>query len=564
MISDKRPVQDFVSLLVVHRIQHVIITPGSRNAPFSLSLFEHADIHSYSIVDERSAAFIALGMAQQLEQPVVLICTSGTAALNFAPAIAEAYYQRVPLIVVTADRPVEWIDQGEGQSIRQRNVYSNYVKASIEIAEEASEGDLVWYNNRIMDEALRTSVEGVHGPIHINFPLRESLYKVTDQTIAGVKTVNRARTHLSIAKFELDEIVFKMNNSSKIMVLAGQMPPDSDLHLALAEFAEKNNVAVFTEAHSNLSHHRFITTIDRMIMGFDADSWHDMQPDILITIGHNTISRKIKDYLRSMPTEHWHVDVSGEGLDTFKHLTKIIPLTPVAFFNELKGHATHTIHSDYHERMLGMNTKTRLAGHSFIEKANWSDLKVFDVLMNKIPSNSHVQMGNSSVVRYILLSDTRPDLNYFGNRGVAGIDGCTSTAVGASFASGVLTTFISGDIGFFYDSNAFWNSMVGSNLKIIVINNGGGGIFRIIEGPRSHEKAMEKFFETKHTRSAKGLAAMYDIEFMEAIDSDSLNIGLDWLYQTKCCAILEIHTPRTENDLELRSFFKYIKENTIN
>jgi 2-succinyl-5-enolpyruvyl-6-hydroxy-3-cyclohexene-1-carboxylate synthase len=233
MISDKRPVQDFVSLLVVHRIQHVIITPGSRNAPFSLSLFEHADIHSYSIVDERSAAFIALGMAQQLEQPVVLICTSGTAALNFAPAIAEAYYQRVPLIVVTADRPVEWIDQGEGQSIRQRNVYSNYVKASIEIAEEASEGDLVWYNNRIMDEALRTSVEGVHGPIHINFPLRESLYKVTDQTIAGVKTVNRARTHLSIAKFELDEIVFKMNNSSKIMVLAGQMPPDSDLHLAL-------------------------------------------------------------------------------------------------------------------------------------------------------------------------------------------------------------------------------------------------------------------------------------------------------------------------------------------
>jgi 2-succinyl-5-enolpyruvyl-6-hydroxy-3-cyclohexene-1-carboxylate synthase len=203
MISDKKPVQDFVSLLTAHGITHVIITPGSRNAPFSISLLEYPGISSHSIVDERSAGFVALGMAQQIGKPVVLICTSGTAALNFAPAIAEAYYQRVPLLIVTADRPIEWIDQGEGQSIRQKDLHKNYVKASYEIAEEAQDGDLVWYNVRVMDEAMRLCTEGVPGPVHINFPLRESLYKTVESHDTSVKMIRSAATEISIQPDEL-------------------------------------------------------------------------------------------------------------------------------------------------------------------------------------------------------------------------------------------------------------------------------------------------------------------------------------------------------------------------
>jgi len=560
MISDKKPVQDFVSLLSKHGIGHVIITPGSRNAPFIISLNEHETIKAFSIIDERSAAFVALGMAQQLAHPVVLICTSGTAALNFAPAIAEAFYQRIPLLVVTADRPIEWIDQGEGQSIRQKEVFKNYVKASYEIAEEASEGDLVWYNVRLMDEAMRCCTEGVHGPVHINFPLRESLYKTVEDYNKDVKVIERASTQLKLSDEELKNITNKISASKKVLVLAGQMAPNSSLLENLAAFSQHENVVVMTEAHSNLSHPDFITTIDRLIMGFDEEEKQFLVPDLLITVGHNIISRKIKEYLRSGQIEHWHVDVSGEGLDTYKQLAKIIPLTPDSFFKSI-AQEKYQITSSYKKTLLEKNNKAASASNEFISTSSWSDLQVFDTIMQNIPSGYDVQMGNSSVVRYVLLSDSRKDLSYFGNRGVAGIDGCTSTAVGASFISKKPTVLITGDIGFFYDSNAFWNELVSGNLKVIVVNNGGGGIFRIIPGPNTTGNALDKYFETTHSRQAEGMAAMYNLNYKASSDKVSLKEGLEWLYKQKNCAILEVHTPRLDNDKVQKSYFNYIKEN---
>lgn len=560
MISDKKSVQDFVSLLLAHGILNAIITPGSRNAPFIISLANHERIKSYSIPDERSAAFVALGMAQQLKQPVVIICTSGTAALNFAPALAEAYYQRVPLLVVTADRPIEWIDQGEGQSIRQKNVYANYVKASYEIAEEASEGDLVWYNVRLMDEAMRLCYEGVPGPVHINFPLRESLYKTVDTFDKTVKTIERAKTNLSLAETELEIIQKRIATSKKVLVLAGQMAPNNALHQQLVRFSENENVVVMTEAHSNLSHPNFITTIDRLIMGFDDEEKNFLLPDLLITIGHNIISRKIKEYIRRGKAEHWHVDVSGEGLDTYKQLTKVIPLSPESFFESLASH-TYVSNSDYKKILLEKNDKAHHASSSFLSKIAWSDLQAFDTIMHAIPANHDVQMGNSSVVRYILLSDTRRDLSYFGNRGVAGIDGCTSTAIGASFISKKPTTLITGDIGFFYDSNAFWNNLKSDNLKVIVINNSGGGIFRIIPGPDTTGNALDTFFETTHNRQADKFADVYNLSYKSVGDNASLNDGLKWLYEQKACSILEVNTPRLENDKVQKEYFKFLKEN---
>ncbi|HEY8405142.1 MAG TPA: 2-succinyl-5-enolpyruvyl-6-hydroxy-3-cyclohexene-1-carboxylic-acid synthase [Flavobacteriales bacterium] len=558
MISDKKPVQDFVQLLQQYAIEHVIITPGSRNAPFIISLSDHPTIQSHSVVDERSAAFVALGMAQQLRKPVVLICTSGTAALNFAPAIAEAYYQRIPLLVVTADRPIEWIDQGEGQSIRQRNVFQNFVKASYEIAEEASEGDLVWYNVRIMDEAMRLCTEGVPGPVHINFPLRESLYR-TAEPDGIVKTIQRAEVQLSLSPDELRGIHKRIATAQKVMILAGQLPPIEGLREHVIALAERENVVVFTEAHSNLSHPQFISTIDRLIMGLEGEEIDRLVPDLLITIGHNIISRKIKEYLRKGQPEHWHVDVSGEGLDTYKHLTKIIPLHPVDFFRAID--TSYTTTSNYRAQISAMNDKARNAATTYLKEAAWSDLKAFDIIMKHIPAGQDLQMGNSSVVRYILLSDSRSDLRYYGNRGVAGIDGCTSTAVGAAYITQKPTTLISGDIAFFYDSNAFWNNLVSSRLKVIVINNSGGGIFRIIPGPSTTGDALDTYFETVHQRSVNGLAAMYHLPCHTVRNEVELEAGLQWLYEQKSCAILEIVTPREKNDTIQKRYFQFIKEN---
>ena len=558
MISDKKPVQDFIQLLDQHGIREIIICPGSRNAPFSISLANDERFNVHSIVDERSAAFVALGMAQQVDRPVAIICTSGTAVLNFAPALAEAYYQRVPLLVITADRPIEWIDQGEGQSIRQRHVYRNYVKASYEIAEEASEGDLVWYNARIMDEAMRIANEGVRGPVHINFPLREPLYNTVQRSSEEIKMIGRAHAPMRLANDESNFLQKRIENSEKVMVLAGQMSADDAMLAALRSFSKRSNVIVLTEAHSNLADAAFITTIDRFLATLDDESKQWLQPDLLITVGHNIISRKIKALLRKGDTRHWHVDISGEGLDTVKKLSKVIPVTPTEFFESMNEGAEYPS-STYKERLLQYHERSATAATSYMQHAPWSDLKAFAAIHPAIPSGSDVQMGNSSAVRYILLHDARPDLKYFGNRGVAGIDGCTSTSLGAAHCSNRLTTLITGDIGFFYDSNALWNNLNAANLRIIVINNGGGGIFRIIDGPDANSQELETYFETAHTRSAAGLAAMYNTPFQSAKDSQSLTDGLKWLYAQKGCAILEVNTPRLENSPVLKAYFEHIR-----
>lgn len=558
MISNKRHVQDFIQLLVAKGLTHVIICPGSRNAPFSISLFEHPQIKSYSVVDERSAAFIALGMSQQLQKPVVIICTSGTASLNLAPAIAEAFYQRVPLLVVTADRPPEWIDQGEGQSIRQQSVFANYVKASYQIADDEAHNDLKWYNVRIMDEAMRTCTEDVFGPVHINFPLREKLYGTVEDPQPQIKEVLKTPLRYSLDEGLKKELSDRISSAGKVLILAGQMLPDENLRQQLAKWASLPQVLVMTEAHSNLSHPLFVSTIDRLILSYDEQMQNELIPDLLITFGHNIISRKIKEYLRKGNYDHWHIDHSGEGLDTFKHLNKIIPLKPVDFLESIE--CTANAGSNYGKAFRLQNDIKRNAAGTFLNDVPFSDLKAFEIIYRRIPVGEHLQMGNSSVVRYILLMDSREDIKHFGNRGVAGIDGCTSTAVGAAFISNHSTTLITGDIAFFYDSNAFWNDMVSKGLKIIVINNGGGGIFRIIEGPKS-TPSLEKFFETKHTRTTAPFAAMFGIDHFTAFDSPTLRSGLEQLYASNGCAILEVMTGNCPNDDILKSYFQHL--NTI-
>lgn len=562
-ISDKKPVRDFIALCQANGIRHIVIAPGSRNAPFSTSFFELEGFDVYSIVDERSAGFFALGIGQQTGHPPVVICTSGTAALNLAPAIAEAYYQRVPMVVVTADRPHEWIDQGEGQSIRQHRVFANFTKFSCEVFGEDSSGDGAWYNARLMDEAMRTAMEGVQGPVHINFPLRESLYSSNTEPLAPVKRVVQSPTQRTLTRTESAWIGERLSASPRVMVLAGQLFPDAELQASLVRFAAHSQVVVMTEAHSNLAHPSFITTIDRLLLPMDKASRSALVPDLLITIGHNIISRKIKDMLRAVALEHWHIDLSGEGLDTLKNLARIIPMKPAEFFSSVSLPETTAAPDAYAARLKAWNAGAREAGDAYLQRAAFSDLQVFHTLLQAVPAGYHLQMGNSSVVRYILLSDAREDLRYFGNRGVAGIDGCTSTAVGAVAVSGKPTLLISGDIAFFYDVNAFWNDHLSHRLRIVVVNNGGGGIFRIIDGP-STTPALERHFETTHQRSASGVAAMYGIPYRKADDAGSLAEGLHWLFAAEQCSILEVFTPRLENAGELNRFFSAIGQSVFN
>lgn len=550
MVSDKREVSDFLNELIAAGIADIVLSPGSRNAPFSVSLYQNPDFTVIPVADERTAGFIALGRAQQLRKPVVLICTSGTAVLNYGPALAEAYYQRIPLIAVSADRPAEWIDHGEGQSIRQTGVFQNFVRAFADIKAAASDAQRA-ENRECISRTIAAAIGPIAGPVHLNFPFEEPLYGLTEWEGGAVGSAQSAALPVN----HLSECASDIRSAQKILVLAGQLFPTPGLSEALHAWTGARGIAVMTESHSNLASPDFITTIDRLITGWSAEDKKRFAPDVLITFGQNIISRRVKSWLRQSGCVHWRIDEGGYAEDTYRKLKGVIACTPDKW---LQAMADVDIISTYASDLRAANTLVREKAEEVVEQLPYSDLTVTRSILRTIPAGWDVQMGNSSVVRYIQLFDTNPALRYFGNRGVSGIDGVTSTAVGAASVTDKPTVLITGDIAFLYDSNAFWTPLRPHNLRIIVVNNSGGGIFRIIEGPSS-TPALDDYFETTHSRSAEGIARMYALPFQKVNAASELSSALEWLFGHKGCAILEIRTPRTENDKVLNTYFHAIK-----
>ena len=560
MISDKRPVQDLIAILKEHNVQHIVISPGSRNAPLSISFESDPYFECYSIVDERSAAFFALGIAQQTGQTTAIVCTSGSAALNYAPAITEAYYQQIPLLVITADRPAEWIGQGDGQTIQQNGVFGNHVLFNAQLSPDSIQEDSSWYNARLINEALILAQAEVKGPVHLNIPFKEPLYGLTEKRSENPKIIQRAKTGSMLSPDALKEVSSTINNSGKILVICGLMRPDPELQLLLAEFALNENVQVLTESTSNLNHENFVSSIDRLIMTFDETEEKRFKPDLLITLGIQIISKKIKALLRkNKPLHHWHIGYGHGILDTFQSLNMQIQLNPVTFFTQI-AQIAESQNSEYGRWLKARDQQNEKNQNKFLKKLEFSDFKVFNEIVKRIPAKSNLQMGNSSVVRYFQLFKSSSSLSYNGNRGTSGIDGCTSTAMGAAWVNNKVTTLVSGDLSFLYDSNALWMNYVKKKLRIIVINNGGGGIFKIIDGP-STTPYSEKHFEAKHKHDLKQLAAHAKIRYRTASDDESVKTSLDWLYRGQKCSILEIFTPSEKNDKVLKQYFKFLKDN---
>lgn len=558
MYSDKKGVTTLVETLVQKGLRHVVLSPGSRNAPLSLSFYHHPDMECLVIPDERSAAYFALGMAQQYRKPVAIVCTSGTAALNYAPAIAEAYYQKIPLLILTADRPVAWIDQADGQTIRQRDVFMNYCKNNFEVSGDGDSQEDLWFTRRIVSRAYdETMVNGI-GPIHINIPLSEPLYNRSEK-LPAIKAINTILPHSRMAENDLQQLAERWNSSSKKIILSGLHFPDKKLNEILKQLSYDSSLAILTETTSNIQHENFIPCIDRVITSIDETEGKIFQPEILVTFGGPVISKKIKVFIRkNPPKEHWHIDLNELHLDTYQCLTHTIPLEVVDFFEQflpqVKG-----VESNFAQQWKDRDEQTKKLHQEFLNNCSFSDLLVFDEILKHIPGGSNLHLANSSPVRYVQLFNAFTILSYNSNRGASGIDGCTSTAAGAAHFSGKETTLISGDIGFFYDSNALWNNYLSKKLRIIIINNGGGGIFRIIEGPENKDE-IETLLETRQNLSAEFLCKAYDISYFRATNEIELNRALKLFYSKGLdhCAVLEIFTPTEENPVILKNYFKYI------
>ncbi|VAW25400.1 2-succinyl-5-enolpyruvyl-6-hydroxy-3-cyclohexene-1-carboxylic-acid synthase, partial [hydrothermal vent metagenome] len=527
---------------------------GSRNAPLIIGFDASEDIKTLSIVDERCAAFFALGIAQQTRKPVALLCTSGSALLNYYPAIAEAYYSNIPLLIISADRPSHLIDIGDGQTIKQENVFENHILYAANLGTKKD------------TENLKKAIETVihkKGPVHINVPFDEPLYEIEyvnypkkEEVVEELKTSLIDEIPLEVEVLQKYADIW--NASTKKMVLVGAHFPDELLQTQLEHLVKDSSVLVLIENTANVSHLKFINSIDKLIFPLDDDELEKFRPDILLSLGGLIVSKKIKQHLRKYkPTHHWHADAKN-AFDTFHCLTHHFKISAQLFFSQF-FFLTKTTKSNYQNYWL-QKKQFRLKKHQeFITNCAFSDLKVFSKVLASIPNNSKLQLSNSSVIRYSQLFDINNTLHIFCNRGTSGIDGSTSTAIGAAFSVKENTVFITGDISFFYDSNALWNNYIPSNFRIIVINNGGGGIFRFIPGPK--ESNALDYFETPHNLTAAHLCKMYNFEYSIVENENDLNTQLSKFYKkSNFPKLLEVFTPREENDKILKAYFNNLKE----
>ncbi|RNC87093.1 MAG: 2-succinyl-5-enolpyruvyl-6-hydroxy-3-cyclohexene-1-carboxylate synthase [Winogradskyella sp.] len=576
--------QTVVTLCKAHNIKQIIISPGSRNAPLTIG-FTHDDFFKcYSIVDERCAAFFAMGIAQQTQEPTAVVCTSGSALLNYYPAVSEAFYSRIPLVVLSADRPKHLVDIGDGQTIKQKNVYGEHVVYSANLkldlrAHNQVQGteeiplfksmenkvekflglqqDIQSSNEQEIHNALSSAVEN-SGPVHINIPFDEPLYETTDELAIHPKPYTTINSKSQVDENDINTLSEIWNASSRKMILVGVLQPNSIEHKWLDELAKDDSVIILTETTSNLHHESNFPEIDKLIAPLNRKEFESLQPEVLLTFGGLVVSKKVKRFLRDYrPKHHWHVNAHIAN-DTFFILEKHLKCSPNSFFEVFSEKIT-PVASHYQPYWLDVRTRRRKLHDDYLKTIPFSDFTVFDALLKSIPENSRLQIGNSSAIRYTQLFQLRDDIKVFCNRGTSGIDGSTSTAIGAAVASKERVTFITGDLSFFYDSNALWNNFIPSNFRIIIVNNNGGGIFRILPGHKNTPN-FDEFFETEHQLTAKQLAEMYGFDYSTANDSGTLRNALKSFYiDGRGPKILEVFTPAKRNDEVLLEYFNFIK-----
>ena len=573
--------QTIVAQCKENHISNIVISPGSRNAPLTISFTEDSFFTCYSIVDERCAAFFALGIALRIGQPVAVLCTSGSALLNYYPAVAEAFYSEIPLVVISADRPSYKIDIGDGQTIRQDNVFNRHIGYNANLKQDVSHAtdriiryrpewiagkditkvqeEVQNFNDLEIQRALQIASDSSL-PIHINVPFEEPLYDFTSATTL------LANSSLSLKQKEehpsLESIKKTWRIAKRKMVLVGVNGLGIVEQLLLDKLANDPSVLVLTETTSNIHHPNFFNSIDALVAPIELSKnkeglFKELRPEVLLTFGGLIVSKKIKAFLRHYtPEHHWHIGEKRAN-DTFyclkEHLK--VPINTVLREFYESGETVRSTYLDTWNTVKLQHIKKREA---YLEQIPFSDFSVFDTILDAIPEKYQLHLANSSTIRYAQLFEIKESIKVFCNRGTSGIDGSTSTAIGASQYEEEPTILVTGDLSFFYDSNGLWNNYIRSDFRIILINNSGGGIFRILPGKEDSEN-FERFFETKHGLNASALCSMFGLDYQTAHDDESLQKGLSDFFDTsQKSKLLEIQTPRLLNNKILMKYFHFI------
>jgi len=564
-----QPLLDLVELCSQHGLRHAVISPGSRSAALTIAFARHPYVQTYVLPDERSAGYFALGLSQSLREPVALVCTSGTAALNFGPAVAEAFFLHVPLLVLTADRPKEWINQQDGQTIFQSGLYGPHVKFFAEIPQEFSHPDALWFANRIINRCFRYLVFKDLGPVHVNVPIREPFYPRSEEPYEftrDVRKILQTSTLESLSSRVWIELLEEVDQCSRILIAGGQGPRNPELLPVLASLQNDFGIPVVGDVISNFfSEGSFISGQDLFLTEQHETDLESLQPDLLITFGNSFISKNLKLFCRrNRPAIHWHLHTGSELTDTFQSVTRIIPIEAAGFFQQLveelemklfREGEDSSVDEAFLNQWQRVDAKVRRWTETFLPRQPFNEFSALQRVLAHLPECGQLHLANSMAVRYANFVGLRgKNLEVFANRGTSGIDGCLSTAVGAAVGTDELVFVAIGDVAFFYDRNALWHPHVGPNLRIILLNNDGGGIFRMIEGPR-HLPERETFFETPHHLTAERTAQDANLDYFSCMTWEELVEHLpDFLCPTGRSKLLEIKTDMAVNEAVFKAF----------
>ena len=512
MYSNKENVNILTSLLVAHGVTHAVVCPGSRNAPIVHNLDACPSIQCYPVTDERSAGFYALGMAQALKRPVAVCVTSGTALLNLAPAVAEAFYQHVPLVVISADRPAAWIDQLDGQTLPQPDALGRFVAKAVSLPEPCDD-ETRWYCNRLVNEALVVC----HAPVHINVPITEPLF---DFSVAELPAERKIECHSAdMSPATLSHITRMFLQAKRPMLISGQpMNPLYDEAVALVG---------------------------------DDEAY---VPDFVLYIGGSIVSKRLKRFLRKAK-ETWVVNESGEVTDTFLNLTQAFQGDAEAVADHIRFMLVmepHPFVQKWDELLADIRSRVSAYEPAY---SSMAAVKYFE----RYVGDAEVHYANSTAIR---MANSFAQHPVWCNRGVNGIEGSLSTAAGFSCVSDKRVYCVIGDLSFFYDQNALWNQNLSGRFRILLLNNGCGGIFNMLPG-LDQSPARDTFVAASHHTSAEGICQQNDIVYLSASDMPEMRAGIDTLLNIESDrpVLLEVFTSPLDDEGVLRDYFSALKNN---
>lgn len=559
-----QPILNLVELLHQKGLRDVVVSPGSRSAPLTIAVARHPGLRVRVVPDERAAGFTALGMAQQTQLPVALICTSGSAVYNLSPAVVEAYFQQVPLLLLTADRPHEWLHQQDGQTIDQAGIFGPHVKRSYDLPADYSHADARWFIERTINEAFDLSRLGPAGPVHLNVPLREPFYPKPDEPFRPERgrVMEQLPTSPQLSAEVWHRLLADWERAERKLILVGQTRFQPDLQQVLAQIGRELNVPVVGEIISNLGRSDvFISQSDTILGQPDEEELANLRPDLLITLGNSFLTRNLKTYFRRYPAaQHWHIQPYGDRLiDSFQSLTTRIPVEPVYFFQKLfadldyqhfrEGVEDDDEEAEYFTAWQAAEQAARRVIAQLLRDSPFTDWVATQAVLEALPTESHLHLANSMPVRYANMCglETSQGVRVWANRGTSGIDGCLSTAVGAALRTEAIVTVLIGDVAFFYDRNALWQNALPLNLRIVLLNNASGHIFRIIDGS-SQQPELETFFETPHHLTAERTCADFGLAYQQVSDLSALAAALSTFYTpSEHPRLLEITTDKYVN-----------------